>query len=94
MKDAVPGTHFHFILTIEHNFFMILGVNAGTVRVGGGLSLPIAFSRAYTTVSVYVVGIGVGAGAVGAGGCFCRRGVISSIWVFFMVFNCCCFCFS
>ena len=82
MKDAVPGTHFHFILTIEHNFFMILGVNAGTVRVGGGLSLPIAFSRAYTTVSVYVVGIGVGVSAAGAGGWFFRRVVMWPICFF------------
>ena len=69
-------------------------MNVGTVSVEDGLYFLIAFSRACISVAVDVVGIGVGAGAVGAGGCFCRRVVISSICVFFMVFNCCCFCFS
>ena len=49
------------------------------MRVGYGLSLPTAFSRACIYVSVDVFGIGVGAGYVGAGDWFCRRVVIRSI---------------
>ena len=68
MKDAVPGTNFQFDLNDRAPIFLLLVVNIGTVRVGEGLSLPIAFSRACRSVAVDVVGIGVGVGAVGAGG--------------------------
>ena len=80
------------ILTIDHQFFLILGVNVGTVRVGDGLYLPIEFIRACIYVAVDVVGIGVGTGAVGAGGWFCKRVVIRSVYCFFIVMNCCCCC--
>ena len=46
MKDSVPGTHFQFALNDRAPIFLLLGVNVGTVRLGGGLSFPIAFSRA------------------------------------------------
>ena len=67
---------------VEHHFFLVLGVNVGTLRLGGCLSFPIAFRRAYISVDFDVVGIGVGTGAVGAGGWFCRRVVIRSIFFF------------
>ena len=79
---------------VENQLFILLGVKFGNVRVGDGLSLPIAFSRACISVAVDVVGIGVGAGDVGTGGWFCRRVVIRSIYCFYMVINCCFCCCS
>ena len=58
MKDDVPGTHFQFATNDRAPIFLLLGVNVGTVSVGGGLSLPIAFSRACIYVAVDVVSIG------------------------------------
>ena len=52
---------------------MILGMKAGTVRVGEGLYSPIPFSRDWISVAVDVVGIGVRVGAVGVGGWFYIR---------------------
>ena len=90
VKDTVPDTHIKFALNYRAPIFLLLGVNFGTVRVGGGFSLPISFSSNCSSVAVDVVGIGVGVGVVGAGGWFCRRVVIRSIVCFCMVMNCCC----
>ena len=80
MKDAVPGTHFQFSLNNRAPIFLLLGVNVGTLKVGGGFSLPNAFSRAFISVAVDMAGIRVGSGAVGAGGWFFRRVVIRSVF--------------
>ena len=88
MKDAVPSTHFKIDLNDISPIFLLLGVNIGTVRVGDGLSLPIAFSRDFIFVAVDVVGIGERTGAAGAGYWFWRRVVIRSIFCFYMVMNC------
>ena len=57
-----------FLLTIWHHFFLLLGVNVGTMRVGGGLSFLVAFIRDYIYVDVDVVGVREGTGADGLGG--------------------------
>ena len=46
MKNSVSDTHFYSALNDRAPFFLMLGVNFGTVRVGGDLSFRIAFSRA------------------------------------------------
>ena len=76
---------FSLLLTIAHQFFLILGVSVGTLRVGYVLFFTVYFSRACSSMALDVVGIGLGVGAVGAGGWFCRRFVIRSI---------CCFAWS
>ena len=92
VKDAIPGTHFKFSLNDRAPIFLLLGVNVGTVRVGDGLSLPIAFSRACISLAADVVGVREGTGAAGTGGWCWRRVVIRSIYCFCMVMNffCCC----
>ena len=60
MKDAIPGTHFQFGLNGRAPFFLLLGVNARTMKVGDSLSFPIVFIRTCRSVAVDVVGIRVG----------------------------------
>ena len=82
MQDAVPGTHFELDINNRAPIFLLLGLNIGTVRMGGGLSLQIYFSREYISVAVDMVGVGQGTGAAGAGAWFWIRVVIRSIFFF------------
>ena len=79
VKYAVPGTHFKLAINYRAPIFLLLFVNVGIVRVGDGLSFPIAFIRACISVAVNVIGVGEGTGSAGAGGWFWGRVVIRSI---------------
>ena len=68
LSTLYPEHTFSLLLTIEHQLFLLLDVNVGTMRVEDSLSLPIDSRRSFSSVAVDVVGIGVWVGDVGAGG--------------------------
>ena len=73
--------------TIFYQFFLILDVNVGTVRVGDSLSLLTEFSRARISVAVDVIDVGKWMRAARDGVWCWRRAVIRSICCFCMVMD-------
>ena len=65
MKDAVPGTNFQFALKDRSPIFSAIRCEGWDFEGGDGLSLPIDFGRACSSVAIDAVGIGLGVGAVG-----------------------------
>ena len=80
------------LIRIDHHFFLILVVNSGTVRVGGGLSLRNAFGRAFISVVVDVAGVREGTDDAGDVLWCWKRAMIRSIYCFYMVMKFC-YCF-